>query len=436
MKTNTKVTKSPSYTHEGAKAKHITPEQELRRSVMSCLLWEDTFYEGGITIGERIENLCKQVSPEVISTIAVQARKEQNLRHVPLLLLKALLKTGAGSLVADTIAEVISRPDELAEFARLYWDGKNKKMFPNQMKKGLSRAFQKFNAYSLQKYNRDAKIKLRDVLFYSHAEPKDEEQGNLWKQLIAGTLPTPDTWETQLSGGADKKATFERLIREEKLGYFALLRNLRNMVQANCDLDLVREAIIKSKNGADKVLPFRYVAAARAAPQLEAAIDIGLQYRIGQMPELKGRTIVLVDNSGSMYASLSAKSDMRRADAAAALASIINGNVRTFVFSTEIKEVPTRKGMAGVDVIQSATHHASTNLGMAVNHVLAIPHDRLIVITDEQSQDKVSDPVVPNSYMINVASYKNGVGYGKWIHIDGFSENIIRWIMANEEYNG
>ena len=72
-------------------------------------------------------------------------------------------------------------------------------------------------------------MKLRDVLFLCHAKPKDEAQDATWKQLIGGTLPTPDTWEVALSSGADKKATWERLIAEKKLGALALLRNLRKI---------------------------------------------------------------------------------------------------------------------------------------------------------------------------------------------------------------
>jgi hypothetical protein len=54
------------------------------------------------------------------------------------------------------------------------------------------------------------------------------------------------------------------------------------------------------------------------------------------------------------------------------------------------------------------------------------------VITDEQSHDAVPDPVAPLAYMINVASYRNGVGYGRWVHIDGFSEQVLRFIAEYE----
>ena len=35
-------------------------------------------------------------------------------------------------------------------------------------------------------------------------------------------------------------------------------------------------------------------------------------------------------------------------------------------------------------------------------------------------------------YMINVASNRNGVGYGRWCHIDGFSEQVLRFIAEHE----
>jgi hypothetical protein len=89
--------------------------------------------------------------------------------------------------------------------------------------------------------------------------------------------------------------------------------------------------------------------------------------------------------------------------------------------------------MAGVDALRDSQSHGGTALAAAVKAAQALPHDRLIVISDEQATDsRLVDPVVENAYMVNVASARNGVGYGKWKHIDGFSENIIRWINASE----
>lgn len=145
---------------------------------------------------------------------------------------------------------------------------------------------------------------------------------------------------------------------------------------------------------------------------------------------------MLVDVSGSMDTQLSARSDLKRIDAAAALASVVHGDLRVFSFSDRLVEVPPRRGMAGVDAVIRSQPHGSTYLGQAVTMLNREPHDRLIVITDEQSHDRVSDPAAKLAYMINVASAKNGVGYGKWTHIDGFSESVIRYIHESENDRG
>ena len=148
--------------------------------------------------------------------------------------------------------------------------------------------------------------------------------------------------------------------------------------------------------------------------------------------EFKGKTVVLVDISYSMRQPLSFRSDLSRMDAACALASVINGDVQVFSFSRNIVEVPHRLGMAGVDAIRNSQDHDNTYLGRAVRHLNAhVPSDRLIVITDEQSHDVVPGPK-GLGYMINVASAKNGVGYGPWVHLDGFSEKVLEWIHERE----
>ncbi len=441
---NVPLARPPVLTHEGGPAyPHLTAEQQLRRSVLACLLWEREFYDDGQKIAERIGHYAAQVPASVLAALAIEARTVFHLRHVPLLLLTLLARRGRGSgIVSETIAATIQRADELTEFLCVYADGngvppnKVKSKLSAQVKKGLAEAFHRFDEYNLQKYNRDGAIKLRDVLFMVHPRPANPDQEAMWKRLASKELATPATWEVALAGGADKKETFERLIREGGLGYFALLRNLRNMQQAGCDEKLVLDAVRARGHGADKVLPFRYIAAARAVPQWEAAIDEALCACIEELPALPGRTVVLVDISGSMDSALSAKSDLKRCDAAAALASVIRcEELRVFSFSGELREVPPRRGMAGVDAILNSQPHGSTRLGAAMEHIAAkVPHDRLIVISDEQTEDRVPTPVAKMSYMINVASSANGVGYGKgWTaHLDGFSEGIVRYIAELE----
>lgn len=463
MQTNAAV-RNTLKTAGGAPAfPHLNPVQQLRRLVLSCMLWESEFYVNGKTIAENILEAAAHVPAATLGALAVEARSQHNLRHVPLLLLAAMAKRG-GKITGDTIAATIQRPDELAEFLSIYWtvnppSGTDAAGRPSnaslskQVKRGLALAFQKFNAYSLAKYNRDKGIKLRDVLFLVHAKPKDEAQAAVWKQLVEGKLPAPDTWEVELSAGKDKKATFERLMRDGNLGYLAVLRNLRNMTEVGVDSDLIRTTILARK-GAERVLPFRYVAAARACPQMEPAIDAAMLAALAQSPKLSGRTVVIIDTSGSMGQRLSSKSDMTRMDAACALGAILRelcedpvifataGNDGSRIHATAL--VPARRGMALIDATQKMQDKIGGG-GIFLKQVMDYVNskvkdvDRVVVITDEQdcsgggADSPLNAQAIGNTnYLINVASNRNGIGYGKWTHIDGFSEGVVSWIQEFE----
>jgi hypothetical protein len=405
------------------------------------MLWEDQFYEDGKTIADRIAELCGLCIPEDIARLAIHARSNLNLRHVPLLLCAELLRQHPEFKSAATISMCIQRADEMGEMLAVYWRG-GKSPLDHQLRKGLQLALAKFDEYSLAKYRRDkTQYNLRNVIRLARAKPKTVEQRLLWGAAVKGMLTTPDTWEVALSSGADKRETWLRLLAEGKLGYFALLRNLRNMDQAGVPRDIVDQAIEARKGGAQRILPFRYIAAMRAAPQHARALDRALCMAITELPALEGTTYLLVDVSGSMERALSAKSDMTRLDAAAGLAALWPGKCRVFSFSNIIVECPPFRGLAGVQAVIGSQPHSGTMLGIALsqlntfmyNNGIGSPNDRLIVITDEQSHDRVPEPYAKKAYMINVASYKNGVGYGRWTHIDGFSEGVIRYIVEAEQ---
>jgi hypothetical protein len=345
-------------------------------------------------------------------------------------------------LVAETLERVIQRADELCEFVAIYWkDGRVP--LSAQVKKGLAAAFPKFDEYQLAKYDRGGPVKLRDVLFLSHAKPRDDAQAGVWKKLVWGRLATPDTWEVALSSGADKREAWERLLTENKLGALALLRNLRNMREASVDEELVLKALRSMKT--ERVLPFRFLAAARYAPQWEAALEEAMLKSVAAQAKLPGRTALLVDVSGSMTAPLSRRSEMQRTDAAYGLAVLlreIGERVNVYSFSNEIAEVPARRGFALRDAIDRSQTHNATYLGKAVEELNRRAekgkderYDRLIVITDEQAHDTVPNPL-GKGYVVNVASYKNGIGYGKWTHIDGWSESVVEYIRALEAEEG
>ena len=144
--------------------------------------------------------------------------------------------------------------------------------------------------------------------------------------------------------------------------------------------------------------------------------------------------MLLVDVSGSMNSALSARSEMMRTDAAYGLAILLReiaAKVSVYTFSDKLAQVPARRGFALRDAMDSSQLHNGTYLGTALA-AMQEKYDRLIVITDEQAHDKVPAPR-GRGYVINVGSYKNGVGYGKWVHIDGWSEAVVEYIRSLEE---
>lgn len=435
MRTNV-AARQTATTHEGATAGPSRPLDELRRTVSTCLLWEDAFYEGGDSVASRIAKLCEAVKPEDIAALAVEARGPMRLRHVPLFLACQLARVARGqSVVGDTIAAVIQRPDELAELLALYWkDGR--RPLSAQVKRGLRKAFAKFGEQALSKWNRDGEVKLRDVLFLCHAKPKDEEQAAVWKRLIAGELAPADTWEVALSSGADKRETWTRLLSEGKLGYMALLMNLRNMADAGVDRALVDGALRDGAAGS-KALPFRFVSAAKAAPQYAAALSDAMALCV--TGQIEGSTALVVDISGSMDAPVSAKSQLLRWEAAGALGVMLAQmapSFRCFTFSHSLVEVMALRGLGLLQGITNSQPHGGTMLRASLAEVqrLLPAVDRVVVVTDEQSQDGMHPAWAPRSYLINVAPYQNGVDQTQgWKRINGFSERTLEWIVAQEQ---
>src|SRR5271157_5161307 len=468
LNTATKTVKTPVYTAEGGKAVNTGAYESLRRLLNACMLWEDNFYSDGKSVSDVMRELVREVPAAKVADLAIKAREEQKLRHAPLLIVyeMTLASKAHRELVGETLARVIQRPDEITEFVAIYYKlGGGKRPLSKQVKKGLAAAFNKFSEYQLAKYNRDKDIKLRDVMFLVHGKPKDKETGLMFAKLVnkdrlpkatkfakfnvANTyralnkdfkgLETPDTWEVALSSGADKKATWERLVQEDKLGGLAVIRNLRNMQEAG-----VSDAVIKKALGqmnAERVLPFRFIAAAKWAPKFESHLESAMFKCLEGHEKLAGKTVLLVDVSGSMDVAISRKSDLQRVDAAAALAMLLREtceDVVIYTFSEREALVPTRRGFALAECVKGSQSHGGTYLGRSAAAVAVkeADADRVIVITDEQAHDTVGNPfrkTGAKSYLINVANERNGVGYKNgWKHIDGWSESCIDYIVAEE----
>lgn len=432
MKVNTR---NSIFTHEGAPATDITPYERLKRTVMACMLFEDNFYEDGMKAADRITQLCSECKCLDVLLLAFEAANKYHLRHIPLqMIVEALKLKDKSSHIAKMIYEIITRPDMMCDLLALYWkDGK--KPIPHQLKRGLARAFTKFDEYQLSKWNKDNPIKLRDVLFMVHAKPLNQEQAILWTRLVNNELKTADTWETRLSAGEDKNESFKELLENHRMGKLAILRNLRNMANAGIEKSLVASELMRNLK---EMLPFQYLAAAKECPQWEDIIDPAMVVSCALKPKLKGQTIVLIDVSGSMDSAISSKSKMMRLDAACGMAILLReciDEIAIFTFSQSLVMVPPRHGMALRDAIINSQAHGGTYLGNSIQVILnqKYPFDRIIVITDEQSYDAIPTMPKRKNYILNVAAYQNGIGNkNQWMTITGFSEASIDYIREIE----
>jgi hypothetical protein len=441
-------------THGGAVASRITAVEILKRSVMANMLWEDNFYEDGESVAKRIADTLPKVSENDARTILYASKEEQHLRHTPLYLLCLFAKQGW--LKKDDVVRVCTRVDDMTELLALYWsDGKDKPL-PKQMVKGLQIAFKKFDEYQLAKYNRKKEVKLRDVLRITRPKPDNDEQSELWNKVLNNNLKTPDTWEVAISvckTDSEKKVEWERLIDSKSLGGLATLRNLRNMQDVKVDPNKITTAIKQANY--NMILPFQFTSAVKYAPRYLSVIEDKFLENLSQKSKLKGKSIIVIDVSGSMYGSpVSKDSDMDRAKAASTLAAIMReicedpviyatgGNDGLRLHKTKV--VPSYKGFALVDAVYNMKGPLGGG-GIFLKQVCEFlkekeqTSDRMIVFTDEQDCDirgspSTALPVGDKGYIINVGTYNKGIAYTKnWLHISGFSEACVDYIIEAEK---
>ena len=366
MNWNSKLKEQMTVTnHEGVKAYAMPPELELYTAVVTASL-SDLFYEKEDERVKRIAALMRKVSPEFVARLAVYARTEMHLRSIPLLLLVELAKMHNGDdLVARAVEKTVLRADEIMELLMCYqWRNPSadprKKLgkLSRQIQNGLQRAFNRFDEYQFAKYDRDnLEVKLRDALFLVHPKAKDEQQQALFDKIVNRQLETPYTWETELSAlgqqpfasDEDKNAAFrqkwEELVRSGKLGYMALMRNLRNLLQADvsfADLQLVCDRLSDAAQVAkSKQLPFRYLSAYREVEQvsstgtsaLMSALETAVRHSAANIEGFDENTRVLIasDVSGSMWTKVSAKSTVRLFDIGLLLSMLLKNRCKQVI---------------------------------------------------------------------------------------------------------
>jgi len=419
----------------------------LRRAVLANLLWENNFYIDGESVTDEIKRLIPLCKPEDVANLAIEARKLQKLRHIPLFLISEMASLeNHKKLVGKTLPLVITRADMITDFLAIYWKN-GKKPISNQIKKGLAKSFENFNEYQFAKYDRDSAIKLRDVMFLCKPKPTQGKE-ELYKKIASRTLDIPDTWEVALSTGKDKKETWTRLITESKLGGMAMLRNIANMMKSNVDKSIIKKGLETLKNA--MLLPLDFLKSARFNPEFERDIEDAMILAYQNLPKLKGRTLFVVDISGSMGCLSSGSSEFTVLDRACAMAMLaINqcenyeivataGNDSTYTGAHEHIKYP-QKGFGVFNQIYDARKRIGGG-GIFTRQCLEWSYenvgkdfDRIIVFSDSQDCDrinKVPNPYGKYNYICDVSSHYKGINYkGVWTaEISGFSENFLTYI--------
>ena len=343
--------------HEGAEAFVMSPELELYTAVVTASL-SDKFYESNDERMNRIVSLIKKVDPVFVAQLAVYTRTQMYLRSVPLLLLVELAKVHSGdNLVSRAVAQTVLRADEITELLACYQfrnpsKDERKKLgkLSHQIQVGLQQAFNRFDEYQFAKYDRDgADVKLRDALFLVHPKAKDEAQQALFDKITNKSLAVPYTWETELSAlgqqkfeNDEERATafrlkWEELIDSGKVGYMALMRNLRNILESRVSvghIEKVCNTLSDPKAVANaKQLPFRYLAAYREVQYITSistasvlsALEAAALCSAANIEGFGADTKVLLacDVSGSMQHGISPRSKVELYDIGLMLAMLL-----------------------------------------------------------------------------------------------------------------
>jgi hypothetical protein len=437
MKTNIK---NRNETFGGGKASYLTPMQELERSVMACMLWEDTFYESGESIANRIVRLvfecfAKGTTDEQMIELIHKCKFDMKLRHCPLWLIASCFKA-RHTIKKDIVCKFLTRPDDCGELLAMYsYDGK--KPIPNQLKKGIALALCKFDEYQLQKWDRDGQYRLVDVVNLCHPKPTVAID-----KLINGKLEVANTWEVNISkAGKDmdsKRDAWSKMLLENTIGDMAFLKNLKGIASAGVDSEIISHKFnnIKSKN----LLPIDFIRAAlmndkKFHPQLESKFK-----ELFSDNKIDGKTAILVDVSGSMEQKRknSLTSLMDYACSIALIAKQTFADTTIYSFSDEVVKVDGRaSGFKLINAIKDSQDHDCTYMWKAIETVYNMDKfDRLIVITDEQTFDNCNkkDVDISRKYIINIGTYDKGVGYeNNIVHISGLSDKVIDYIIEYEK---
>lgn len=448
--TATKPTKTVNLA--GGEAYSQTPELELV-SILLTSFANDKFYEKATDTYERLKQLVKLCDKKFVAQAAIYTRTQFGMRSITHVVASELAKYVGGEKWAKNFyTGIVYRPDDMLEILS-YHTSKNGKV-TNAIKNGFAKAFDKFDRYSLAKYRGEGKgFKLVDVVNLVHPKPTDKNKEAI-DALIKGNLKSFDTWESQLTEAGqkatseDEKAEFKKevwigLVKERKIGYFALLRNLRNIIEQapeviNEALEmLVDEKLIKKS----LVLPFRFTTAfdeiakltdGKIVRQVLMALNKAVDIAVSNVPVFDGETLVVLDVSGSMQGKPAQIGSLFSA-------VLIKSNNADFMVFSDNAAYRNVNPMDSTITIANSIRFASggTNF-QAIFNTANKKYDRVVILSDMQGWVGYNAPTVQfNAYKQRVGANPflysfdlNGYGSMQFpeqnvFAIAGFSEKIF-----------
>lgn len=316
-KFNTQSVGSKTINAAGGEAYQETPQLEFVSLLLTSFV-QDQFYRKESDVITRVKGLLGALDKKFAAKAAIYARNEFGMRSISHVVAGEIAGTVHGTDWGKSFFDkVIRRPDDMTEILAYYYANYGKTE-PNALKKGFASALQRFDAYQLAKYRKEGQaVSLVDVVNIAHPKPTDAIT-----LLVQDKLRNVDTFEAKLSeaGKVDaedvdeaKNAAWRDLILERKIGYFALLRNLRNIVEQTPDVLPIALELLTDQKLIKKslVLPFRYLTALQEIRQLNGpgvqnvlmAINKAVDIATSNVPKFDGKTLVVLDESGSMVGS-------------------------------------------------------------------------------------------------------------------------------------
>lgn len=378
--------------------------QSDKLALVSLLLTsfvDDQYYRSGGRAVAELTCLIGRVDPLFAAKAAVYARREFGMRSVTHVVAGELAAQVKGEAWAKRFYDaVVVRPDDATEILGYYASAHGVRPLPNSLKKGVAGALRRFDDYELAKYRgASRRMSLVDAANLCHPRPT----GPLTR-LMNGSLPPADTWEVALTQAGQRahddghkavltRAAWHRLLSADKLGYFALLRNLRNIIEtgdAGCiSMAEARLVDVEAIRGS-RVFPFRIQTAleqviAIAPSTTLTALDEALEAAFTNVPALPGRTLVAVDGSGSMAWGGSVPPIDKAVLFAAAL--IKRSDCDVMLFSDGARRVPVDPGapMAVISRrLKSQVEPAGTDF-TAIFESAGRVYDRIVILSDMQA---------------------------------------------------